>query len=340
MSELPQGCSKGEQHLQVLFKTYDFFSRDSSFYSYRGTMLEHFTAAILDLGELVKKGNGQEKLTIKKRAPFLMVECFQNILRHGVQESSGESKGYFGFYSSPEFFTINTINEINDSSVSSLSTLLDEINQSSDEEKKLRYMEIMQNENFGDEGGAGLGLIEISRKSGSKLEYEMVKRKQDKTCFHQQVTIQFNETAGLPPQIEFTKMMENWMSENQLQLVYRGDLDAKSIQPIIDMMGNMKGEGEWENLDKLLGSLQNIQNSLFKTDAHRGIILLGKIEGQVFVQVGLEVENLERDSLCHLAKLQFKAQAWKSTQPFRPFSACAARSIDETHELFAFQMTP
>jgi len=46
MSELPQGCSNGEQHLQVLFKTHDFFSSDSSFYSYRGTMLEHFTAVI------------------------------------------------------------------------------------------------------------------------------------------------------------------------------------------------------------------------------------------------------------------------------------------------------
>ena len=337
---MPQGCSKGEQHLQVLLKTHDFFSSDSSFYSYRGTMLEHFTTAILDLGELVRKGSGQEKLTIKKRAPFLMVECFQNILRHGVQEATGEAKGYFGFYSSPEFFTINTINEINDSSVSSLSTLLDELNQSSDEEKKRRYMEIMQNENFGDEGGAGLGLIEISRKSGSKLEYEMVKKQEGKTCFHQQVSILFNDSVSLPPQIQFTKMMENWMAESDLHLVYRGDLDSKSIQPIIDMMANVKSEGEWENLDKLLRSLQNIQTNLFNTDAHRGIILLGKTDGQFFVQVGIEVENKEKESLCTLAKLQFKAQAWKSTNPFRPFTACVARPIEDGKELFSFQMTP
>ena len=340
MSELPKGCSNGEQQLQLLFKTHDFFSSDTSFYSYRGTMLEHFTAAILDLGELVKKGNGQEKLTIKKRAPFLMVECFQNILRHGVQEGSGEAKGYFGFYSSPEFFTINTINEINDSAVESLSNLLDDINNSSDEEKKLRYMEIMQNENFGDEGGAGLGLIEISRKSGSKLEYEMESKDNGRSCFHQQVTILFNDSSILPPQIQFTKMMESWMSENDLYLVYRGDLDAKSIQPIIDMMSNMNGEGEWENLDKMLRSLQSIQNSLFKTDAHKGIMLLGKSQGQFFVQVGIEVENQEKESLCTLAKLQFKAQAWKSQHPFRPFSACVARPMEGGKELFSFQMTP
>jgi hypothetical protein len=339
MSELPKGCSNGEQHLQLLFKTHDFFSSEASFYSYRGTMLEHFTTAILDLGELVKKGNGQEKLTIKKRAPFLMVECFQNILRHGVQEVTGEARGYFGFYSSPEFFTINTINEINDSSVESLSNLLDDINNSSDEEKKLRYMEIMQNENFGEEGGAGLGLIEISRKSGSKLQYEMESKGNGKSSFHQQVTILFNGSSTLPPQIQFTKMMESWMAEHELYLVYRGDLDAKSIQPIIDMMSNLEGQGEWENLDKMLRSLQNIQNSLFNTDSHRGIILLGKQEGQLFVQVGIEVENKEKDSLCTLAKLQFKAQAWKSPHPFRPFSACVARPMPDGRELFSFQMT-
>jgi hypothetical protein len=340
MSELPKGCSNGEQHLQVLFKTHDFFSSEVSFYSYRGTMLEHFTTAILELGEHVKKGNGQEKLTIKKRAPFIMLECFQNILRHGVQEGSGEARGYFGFYSSPEFFTINTINEIDDNSIESLSNLLDDINQSSDEQKKLRYLEIMQNENFGEEGGAGLGLIEISRKSGSKLEYEMESKHNGRSSFHQQVTILFNESKYLPPQIQFTKMMEDWMSEHQLHLVYRGDLDAKSIQPIVDMMTSVEGKEEWENLDKMLRSLQNIQNSLFNTDAHRGIILLGKSEGRFYVQVGIEVENKEKESLCALARLQFKAQAWKSPHPFRPFAACVARPMDDGKELFSFQMTP
>jgi hypothetical protein len=339
MSELPKGCSNGEQHLQLLFKTHDFFSSDVSFYAYRGPMLEQFTAAILDFGDLVKKGSGQEKLTIKKRASYIMVECFQNILRHGVQEGTGEARGYFGFYSSPEFFTINTINEINDSAVDSLSKMLDDINNSSDEEKKLRYIQIMQNENFGNEGGAGLGLIEISRKSGSKLKYEMESKENGKSYFHQQVTILFNESSPLPPEIQFTKMMESWMSEHQLYLVYRGDLDAKSIQPIIDMMSNIDGPGEWEDLDKILRSLQNIQNSLFNTDSHRGIMLLGKHEGQFVVQVGIEVDNKEKDSLCALAKLQFKAQAWKSTNPFRPFTACVARPMEDGRELFSFQMT-
>ena len=189
------------------------------------------------------------------------------------------------------------------------------------------------------EGGAGLGLIEISRKSGSKLKYEMESKENGKSYFHQQVTILFNESSSLPPEIQFTKMMEGWMSEHQLYLVYRGDLDAKSIQPIIDMMSNIDGPGEWEDLDKILRSLQNIQNSLFNTDSHRGIMLLGKHEGQFVVQVGIEVDNKEKDSLCALAKLQFKAQAWKSTDPFRPFTACVSRPMEDGRELFSFQMT-
>jgi hypothetical protein len=338
-SQTPKGCSKGEQHLEVLFKTHEFFSSEASFYSYRGTMLEQFTEAIMDLGELVKKGNGDEKMTIKKRAPYLMVECFQNIVRHGVQDPLGEARGYFGFYSSSSYFTINTINGISESSVSNLRQLLDEINASSDEEKKAKYLEIMQNESFGEEGGAGLGLLEISRKSGSKLEYEM-EDQEGKMAFHQQVTIRFDESNELPPQIQFTKMIEGWMKENNLSLIYFGALDGKSIQPVIDMMNGIDSESNWEDIDRLLKTLQSIQNNLFETDGHRGIIMLGENEGQKFVQVGLEVKHHEKESLCDIAKLQFKAQAWRSKHPFRPFAACVARPINAERDLFSFQMVP
>ncbi len=337
--ETPKGCSRGEQHLEVLFKTHEFFSNDISFYCYRGTMLEQFTEAIMDLGELVKKGKGDEKVTIKKRAPYLMVECFQNIVRHGVQDPMGEARGYFGFYSSSNYFTINTINGISESSVSNLRQLLDDINSSTDEEKKARYLEILQNESFGDEGGAGLGLLEISRKSGSKLEYEM-EDKDGKKAFHQQVTIRFDESNELPPQIQFTKMIEAWMQDNNLSLIYFGVLDGKNIQPVIDMMSGIDGEGNWENIDRLLRALQGIQNNLFETDEHRGIIMLGENEGQKFVQVGLEVKHAEKESLCDIAKLQFKAQSWKSDHPFRPFAACVARPISAERDLFSFQMVP
>ena len=323
----------------MLFYAYQMFDDGVSYYSYRGTMMSHFTEAILDLGNHVKQ-TSSDNTSLKKRASFLMVECFQNILRHGIQEESGEAEGFFGFFSSADYLTINTLNGINPSSVEPLKQALDEVNSLSPEEKKQRYREIIQNESFGDEGGAGLGLIEISRKSGSKLNYEMEPKSEGKFCFHQQVTIHYNEQPIIPPQIQFTKMVENWMEENGIHMIYRGRLDHQSLQPIIDIMGGMAKSGQWENLGRLMDTLKEIQHSLFETDAQSGIMLVGQSEGNKFIQVGIEVLPQEKVALCELARMQFKAQQWKSKDAHRPFAACVSKSFGENKELFSFQLVP
>ncbi len=323
----------------MLFYAYQMFEGGVSYYGYRGTMLDHFTEAILDLGTHVKHVSN-ENTTLKKRASFLMVECFQNILRHGIQEESGEAEGFFGFFSSKDFLTINTINGINSSSVESLKTALDEVNGLSPEEKKQRYREIIQNESFGDEGGAGLGLIEISRKSGSKLEYEMEPKSVDKFCFHQQVNVHYNDLPIIPPQIQFTKMVEKWMAENSIHMIYRGRLDHESLQPIIDIMSGMAKSRQWDNLGRLMDTLKEIQQSLFDTDAQSGIILVGHNGGEKFIQVGIEVLLEEKIALCDLARMQFKAQQWKSDDAHRPFAACVSKPLEANKELFSFQLVP
>jgi hypothetical protein len=337
--DTPRGCSRGEQHLEMLFYAYQMFDGGVSYYSYRGTMMSHFTEAILDLGNHVKQ-TSSDNTSLKKRASFLMVECFQNILRHGIQEESGEAEGFFGFFSSIDFLTINTINGINPSSVDPLKDALDKVNALSPEEKKQRYREIIQNESFGEEGGAGLGLIEISRKSGSKLDYEMEPKTAGKFSFHQQVTIHYTEQPIIPPQIQFTKMVEHWMEDNGIYMIYRGKLDHQSLQPIIDIMSGMAKTGHWENLGRLMDTLKEIQQSLFDTDAQSGIILVGQNEGNKFIQVGIEVLPQEKVALCELARMQFKAQQWKSKDAHRPFAACVSKSLGENKELFSFQLVP
>lgn len=337
--DTPRGCSRGEQLLEMLFYAYQMFDGGVSYYGYRGRMMDHFTEAILDLGIHIKQTNS-DNTSVKKRASFLMVECFQNILRHGIQEESGEAEGFFGFFSSIDFCTINTINGITPSSVNPLKLALDDINSLSPEEKKQRYKEIIQNESFGEEGGAGLGLIELSRKSGSKLDYEMEPKTTGLFCFHQQVTINYTEQPVIPPQIQFTKMVEHWMEDNGIYMIYRGRLDHQSLQPIIDIMSGMAKSGQWENLGRMMDTLKKIQHSLFDTDAQSGIILVGQSEGNKFIQVGIEVQPQEKLALCELARMQFKAQQWKTNDAHRPFAACVSRSLEESKELFSFQLVP
>jgi hypothetical protein len=90
----------------------------------------------------------------------------------------------------------------------------------------------------------------------------------------------------------------------------------------------------------MMDTLKKIQHSLFDTDAQSGIILVGQSEGNKFIQVGIEVQPQEKLALCELARMQFKAQQWKTNDAHRPFAACVSRSVEESKELFSFQLVP
>ena len=339
MSTLPKGCSRGEENLVKLFHLYDQFSAGVSFFAYRGEMLEHFTSAILELGEKVKKG-GEERAALKKRAPFIMVECFQNILRHGVSQDKSGKQGYFGFFSNENYLTINTINEIERDSAAPLAQLLESINEWTEDEKKEKYREIIQKDTFGAGGGAGLGLIEISRKSGNRLDYEMEEKRDGRTCFHQQVTIGYQSEQASVQRISFTQQIEKEMEQEAVHMIYKGELDELSIRPIVEIMASMSEHGHWDNLGKMMQTLKEIQMNLFKSDKQQGMVIVEEKLGQIAIQVAIEVVNEARNPLCDLARMQFKAQQWRSENPLRPFAACVAKPLDQHKELFTFQLVP
>ena len=59
---------------------------------------------------------------------------------------------------------------------------IDEVNAMSSEELKSKYRETLDHGQVSAKGGAGLGIIDIARKSGNKLEYDF-KQVNEKYCF-------------------------------------------------------------------------------------------------------------------------------------------------------------
>ena len=71
-----------------------------------------------------------------------------------------------------EDYIIMTGNHIDKSKVQKLKDKIDMVNNMSKEELKTKYREVLNNEEITDKGGAGLGIIDIARRSGEKLDYE------------------------------------------------------------------------------------------------------------------------------------------------------------------------
>ena len=156
--------------------TYDLFKRveDGDFeYIYRGSFTQTLTRKILSLAE----SNLQrlvDKSSLQNRIYFIMVEGLQNVTRHQekVLDEVVDYSGIFAIQKKGSRYLITTGNLIVNSKVDSLKQKLERVNSLDREELKKLHREILSTGELSDKGGAGLGLIEMARRSGNKLLFD------------------------------------------------------------------------------------------------------------------------------------------------------------------------
>ena len=71
-------------------------------------------------------------------------------------------------------YSIFTGNHILNENINGLKARLDEVNSLSKEELKEYYKKVLNNGEMSLKGGGGLGMIDIARKTGEKLEYDFL----------------------------------------------------------------------------------------------------------------------------------------------------------------------
>jgi hypothetical protein len=73
--------------------------------------------------------------------------------------------------------------------VRELRSKLDGVNQMSESELKSEYINILDTGSFSTKGGAGLGIMDIVRKSGNKVSYDFIKENALNTFFMLKVKV-------------------------------------------------------------------------------------------------------------------------------------------------------
>jgi hypothetical protein len=120
---------------------------------------------------------GEEGGKIKKKIYNVLVESLQNLYHH-VDEMPeamrGDIEPKFGLLVVAKLdngYLITTGNFINSNKIKFLKDKIDKINSLSEEELKDMYKFILNHQKLSAKGGGGLGLVDIARKTGNKLEY-------------------------------------------------------------------------------------------------------------------------------------------------------------------------
>lgn len=159
---------------------------------YEGDFTQETTKSILSMTERNLESSGEES-GIKKRIFNVMVEALQNIVKHSdenEQNEKGKSHAaifLIGHESSK--YSIMSGNPVKRESVAGLQAALEKINSLDKEGLKELYKDIIKNTSLSEKGGAGLGFVDMARKSGEKLEWSFINTSEDMAFFCLKVNI-------------------------------------------------------------------------------------------------------------------------------------------------------
>ncbi len=144
---------------------------------YEGEITHQITKAFTSLTES-NMAKEEESNTVQKKVFHVMVECLQNISKHADTFGSDDylfaGRGIFMVSKGKQDYHVTTGNVIENRKIEELTEMLEEINSLDKDGLKDLYKKQMREGRLSEKGGAGLGFIDIARKTGNKLEYHFL----------------------------------------------------------------------------------------------------------------------------------------------------------------------
>jgi hypothetical protein len=146
---------------------------------YKGNVDSDVINHVLDTVEdKMVEVNDQPKL--RKKVYNVLVESLQNLYHHvdrvpdDFEDQSAERYGLLVVKKVEGGYKIITGNFVSKENIEKLEEKIKRINRSSHEEIKELYKFILNHQRISAKGGGGLGLVDIARKTGNKLEYSFI----------------------------------------------------------------------------------------------------------------------------------------------------------------------
>jgi hypothetical protein len=126
-----------------------------------------------------------EEKSVKRKVFHVMVECLQNMTKHSDDQDDEEKvgNGLFIVGKKDDIWNVITANKIKNEKIEDLKSSIDYINSLGKDELNALYKKQIREGSLSDKGGAGLGLIDVARKTGRKLDYQFLPLEDKKNFF-------------------------------------------------------------------------------------------------------------------------------------------------------------
>jgi len=177
-----------------IYDLYDTLEQQRILLSFKGDLSAELVTALLGLVER-KMELIEPDAKARKRVFNVVMECLQNLYHHNQRPSAeeaaseGDPHGVVMIAHQDDGYSVLTGNFMAGHHVDRMKEHLDRINAMDTDELRAFYKATLANGQFSERGGGGLGMIDIARKSGGKLEYGFVPFDKDSTFFSLNVNV-------------------------------------------------------------------------------------------------------------------------------------------------------
>ena len=184
------------------FDLYNKIYNENVLLMYKGAITFDLVTSVIETLDR-KIGLLEENKRVQKMFYSAAVECVHNLYHHmdevkgsfeDISEHDARS-GLITVIAKDDYYNILTGNFIPTRNVFNLKSKIDEINVTDKEGLRTLYKDTLSNGEFTDKGTAGLGLIQLARKTGERLNYKFDKVNSEYSYFTFQIKINRGEEA-------------------------------------------------------------------------------------------------------------------------------------------------
>ncbi|MBR6176551.1 MAG: SiaB family protein kinase [Bacteroidales bacterium] len=303
----------GSKLFDIAYPLFQRISNDDFEYVYRGYFSHNITKKILFLADTnISKVTSQQ--TLQKRIYYIMVEGLQNITRHQDEIANLNTEKYPGIFAiqkNGERYYISTGNIVANENIPALKEKLDTINSLNPDELKKFHREMLTTGSMSDKGGAGLGLIEMSRKSGNKLLYSFEQLDNEYTYFYLQTLIPNDKNYGNTDpdgqntkghsSLDSVKQLHKQMNNENLLLYFNGFFNQENLLSLLAIIkGRMNMPLTTIKVSNVM--VEMLQNIIKHGDRRTstsagvsGVFFMGQTGKEIMLTSGNIIKNEAKD---------------------------------------------
>lgn len=215
----------------------DKMTKERLMFVYRGVVTNENSASLLML--LEKEMESSDFSFVGRKRLFMFVlESLQNVSRHSKINEHAEMS--LVVYSKTDTgYTVTTGNVISTDSIASLKSRLEKINNIDVKEIRNVYRQMLSNSEISNKGGAGLGLIEMAKRTGNKLDFDFIRINDNFSYFVLSKTVD-SGGVGIHEQVkkpnfkgDAISQLERIMAENSVCLIWSGHMSPDVGKEVI-----------------------------------------------------------------------------------------------------------